>query len=105
MFKKKERRNDILLQFSNCPPLADIETLVSVVRSSDEISSEKFAEFRNKFNTKINTLNETFDKIVALDENTKTSFESVQTLRNVIESITIKNDDSVLSIVSYLFKK
>ena len=29
----------------------------------------------------------------------------MQTLRNVIESITIKNDDSILSIVSYLFEK
>ena len=76
-----------------------------MMRSSNEISSEEFAEFRNKFNSKINTLNEAFDKIVALEENAKTSFESVQSLRNVIESITIKNDDSVLSIVSSLFEK
>jgi site-specific DNA recombinase len=76
-----------------------------MMRSSNEISSEEFAEFRNKFNSKINALNEAFDKIVALEENAKTSFESVQSLRNVIESITIKNDDSVLSIVSSLFEK
>lgn len=76
-----------------------------VMRSSNEISSEEFAEFRNKFNSKINALNEAFDKIVALEENAKTSFENVQSLRNVIESITIKNDDSVLSIVSSLFEK
>ncbi len=76
-----------------------------MMRSSNEISSEEFAEFRNKFNSKINALNEAFDKIVALEENAKTSFENVQSLRNVIESITIKNDDSVLSIVSSLFEK
>ena len=76
-----------------------------MMRSSNEISSEEFAEFRNKFNSKITALNEAFDKIVALEENAKTSFETVQSLRNVIESITIKNDDSVLSIVSSLFEK
>ncbi len=76
-----------------------------MMRSSNEISSEEFAEYRNKYNSKINALNDAFDKIVALEENAKTSFETVQSLRNVIESITIKNDDSVLSIASSLFEK
>lgn len=76
-----------------------------VMRSSNEISSEEFAEYRNKYNSKIDTLNEAFDKIVALEENTKTSFESVETLRKTIENIISINDDSVLSIASSLFEK
>lgn len=75
------------------------------MRSSNEISSEEFAEYRNKYNSKIDTLNEVFDKIVALEENTKTSFESVETLRKTIENIISINDDSVLSIASSLFEK
>lgn len=75
------------------------------MRSSNEISSEEFAEYRNKYNSKIDTLNEAFDKIVALEENTKTSFESVETLRKTIENIISINDDSVLSIASSLFEK
>ncbi len=75
------------------------------MRSSNEISSEEFAEYRNKYKSKIDTLNEAFDKIVALEENTKTSFESVETLRKTIENIISINDDSVLSIASSLFEK
>lgn len=75
------------------------------MRSSNEISSEEFAEYRNKYNSKIDTLNEVFDKIVALEENTKTSFESVETLRKTIENIISINYDSVLSIASSLFEK
>lgn len=40
-----------------------------------------------------------------LEENTKTSFESVETLRKTIENIISINDDSVLSIASSLFEK
>ena len=76
-----------------------------IMRSSNEISSEEFAEYRNKYNSKIDTLNEAFDKIVALEKNTKTSFKSVETLRKTIENIISINDDSVLSIVSSLFEK
>ena len=76
-----------------------------IMRSSNEISSEEFAEYRNKYNSKIDTLNEAFDKIVALEKNTKTSFESVETLRKTIENIISINDDSVLSIASSLFEK
>ena len=76
-----------------------------IMRSSNEISSEEFAEYRNKYNSKIDTLNEAFDKIVALEKNTKTSFKSVETLRKTIENIISINDDSVLSIASSLFEK
>ncbi len=76
-----------------------------MMRSSNEITSEEFSEYRNKYNSKINALNKAFDKIVALEENTKTSFESVETLRKTIENIISINDDSVLSIASSLFEK
>ena len=76
-----------------------------IMRSSNEISSEEFAEYRNKYNSKIDTLNEAFNKIVALEKNTKTSLESVETLRKTIENIISINDDSVLSIASSLFEK
>ena len=75
------------------------------MRSNNEISAEEFAEYRNKYNSKIETLNSAFDKIVAMEENVKTSFDSVESLRDVIENIVEINDDSVLSIASSLFEK
>lgn len=75
------------------------------MRSNNEISAEEFAKYRNKYNSKIETLNSAFDKIVAMEENVKTSFDSVESLRDTIEKIVKINDDSVLSIASSLFEK
>ena len=75
------------------------------MRSNNEISAEEFAEYRNKYNSKIEALNIAFDKIVAMEKNVKTSFDSVESLRDVIENIVEINYDSVLSIASSLFEK
>lgn len=75
------------------------------MRSSNEISAEEFADYRNKYNSKIEVLKESYDKIVAIEENTKTSFDSVDTLSKVIENIINTNPDSTLSIASSLFEK
>lgn len=75
------------------------------MRSNNEISAEEFALYRNKYNSKIETLNDAYNKIVAIEENTKTSVDTVESLRENINNILDINDESVLSIASSLFEK
>ena len=75
------------------------------MRSNNEISAEEFALYRNKYNSKIETLNDAYNKIVAIEENTKTSVDTVESLRENINNILDVNDESVLSIASSLFEK
>ena len=72
----------------------------------DFILTKEVSRFARDTLDSIQFVKSIFDnKNSILEENTKTSFESVETLRKTIENIISINDDSVLSIVSSLFEK
>ena len=75
------------------------------MRSKGEIDQSEFIDYKNKLNDKIKAHQQALNKIIGLQQNEKTSFESIETLRKTIQQITEINDDSVLSIASSLFDK
>lgn len=75
------------------------------MRSSGEISSVEFIDFKEKLNIKMNTIQNEIDKIIGLKENVDITLSSIDELKNNILKITDINDDSVLSIASSLFEK
>ena len=75
------------------------------MRSNNEISSKEFSDYREKYNSKIDALKLSYDKIVGMEQNIKTSSSSIEGLKNTINGILDVNDDSVLEIASSLFEK
>lgn len=72
----------------------------------DFILTKEVSRFARDTLDSIQFVKSIFDnKNSILEENTKTSFKSVETLRKTIENIISINDDSVLSIASSLFEK
>ena len=75
------------------------------MRSNNEISSKEFSDYREKYNSKIDALKISYDKIVGMEQNIKTASTSIDGLKKIINDIIDINDDSVLSIASSLFEK
>ncbi|MBR3660775.1 MAG: recombinase family protein [Bacilli bacterium] len=75
------------------------------MRSNNEISSGEFLDYKEKYNSKINVLKNSYNKIIDMERNTKNVFNSIDNLKNIINDILDTNDNSVLEIASSLFEK
>lgn len=75
------------------------------MRSRDEISAEEFADYRNKYNSKIEGLKNAYDEITKREIVVSNSSNSSEELFNKLNKIIEINDDSVLSLVSTIFEK
>ena len=75
------------------------------MRSRDEISAEEFADYRNKYNSKIEGLKNAYDEITKREIVVSNSSNSSEELFDKLNKIIEINDDSVLSLVSTIFEK
>ena len=75
------------------------------MRSRDEISAEEFANYRNKYNSKIEGLKNAYDEITKREIVVSNSSNSSEELFDKLNKIIEINDDSVLSLVSTIFEK
>ena len=75
------------------------------MRSNNEISSKEFLDYKEKYDSKIDDLKQSFNKIVDMEKNNNDLFSSTSVLNSTIHTLLDLNDDSVLSISSSLFEK